>query len=153
MIITPKNTPPMRLFCKRLSIPALLGFAILTGGPASADTTFLPAPESERFRLSVVGLEGVIPDTAPVTITKRNIRYPMAAEDFGREGWVIVEMDIDEEGVPYNTEIVSSQAGSMFHRSALNALQDFRFAPATLDGKAVAVEGKRFKVSYSFTER
>lgn len=148
-----KNSIPSRRLSRRIGVPALLGLALLTGGAASADTAFMPQPESERFKLSVVGLDGVVPDTAPFAIVTSDLRYPPRALDIGKEGWLIVEMAIDEKGMPYNAEVVSSVGDPAFHRSALRAIKKFRFAPAMLDGKAVGVEGKRFKISFNLKNR
>jgi len=99
--------------------------------------------------LTVVGSKGTSPDTAPSVIEAAEINYPVRAIDKGREGWVIVEIDIDANGLPYNEEIVRSEASALLQKPALQALKKYRFAPATLNGNAVGVEGKRFKITYS----
>lgn len=154
MTSTLEKTPLSHSILKILSLSALLGLTVVASFPASAGkaskATYKPTTAVEG--LTVVGTNGLAPDTAPLAIDAPEVRYPFSAAERDQEGWVIVEMDIDEKGRPYNTAIVRADADRVFHRSSLRALKKFRFVPATLDGQAVAVTGKRYKISYSFQD-
>jgi len=130
-----------------------LFFGTLTASTtASAESSIKSNPAPSIVGLTVVGSKDTTPDTAPSVIEAAEIKYPIRAIDKGRDGWIIVEIDIDENGLPYNEEIVRSEASSLLHKPALKALKKYRFAPATLNGNAVGVEGKRFKITYSLRD-
>lgn len=137
---------------KILGASALMGLVAMSSVSAHAETTYRMSPELAGKGLSVVGQDGIAPDTAPVPVFQAELDYPRRAMDKNQQGWLIVEMDIDAAGVPYNTKVVRSDASPLFNRSSLDALEKFRFSPATLGGKAVAVEGKRYKVIYNLKE-
>jgi hypothetical protein len=137
-------------FLKLLALPVLLGVTVSAAFPATAEMSTLPSVSTATMGLSVVGAGGRIPDTAPVPIFKEELKFPYLQKD--EEGWVIVEMDIGEDGIPYNTKVVGFEGAKAFRRSSLRALKKFRFVPAMLDGEPVAVAGKRYKVSYSYAD-
>lgn len=137
---------------KFLSFSALLGVTVATSFPASAGMALAAKTTVPANGLAVVGMAGTVPDTAPVILAKAELRYPYLPDGKSQEGWVIVELDIDAKGRPYNASVVQSDGGKVFHRSSLRALKKFRYAPATLDGVPVAVTGKRYKISYNYTD-
>lgn len=137
---------------KAVSFAAVLGGAILATTPASAALTDLPSLSEKVSLLEVVGVEGLAPDTLPEP-TKRSVpRYPFRAVEDGREGWVIVQLDVDAGGKPLNAQVVEAVGGPYFNRASLKALKKFRFKPATLEGKAVAVTNVRYKFTYALTD-
>lgn len=152
MKTTLANTRRALLARKFLGLSTLMAVAAMGSLPAGAETISKPPSVLAVDGLSVVGLDGVAPDTAPVPVVTAELRYPNRAMDKGKEGWLIVEIAIDETGVPYDAEVVRSEASLLFNQSSIEALEKFRFAPATLDGKAVAVEGKRYKVIYNIKD-
>lgn len=135
-----------------LSLSTFLGLAVAGTVPAAAETSYQPPSVLAVDGLTVVGQEDLVPDTAPIPVVMADLPYPPRAMDRGKEGWLIVEIAIDETGVPYDAEVVRSEGSVLFNQSSLKALEKFRFAPATLDGKAVAVKGKRYKVIYNLKD-
>ncbi len=135
-----------------LGLSAFFALAAAVSVPAEADTAYHAPSVLAVDGLTVVGQDGVTPDTAPVPVSMSKLSYPSRAMDRGKEGWLIVELAIDETGIPYNAEVVRSEASTLFNQSSLKAFENFRFAPATLDGKAVAVTGKRYKVVYNLKD-
>lgn len=136
----------------RLGLSTLLALAATISVPAAADTAYQAPSVLAVEGLTVVGQDGVAPDTAPVPVSMTKLSYPSRAMDRGKEGWLIVELAIDETGIPYDAEVVRSEGSVLFNHSSLKAVESFRFAPATLDGKAVAVTGKRYKVVYNLKD-
>ena len=63
--------------------------------------------------------------------------YPMAHLQIGRQGWVQVSYCVDETGRPRNMSVVDSTGYESFERSALDAVVNWQFKPATVDGKPV----------------
>lgn len=146
------NTRRLSSAKKRLGLATLLALAATISAPAEADTAYSAPSVLAVEGLTVVGQDGVTPDTAPVPVTMTKLSYPSRAMDRGKEGWLIVELAIDETGVPYDAEVVRYEGSVLFNQSSLKAFENFRFAPATLDGKAVAVTGKRYKVVYNLKD-
>jgi len=134
------------------SIFTLVCGSILASTSATAESHAGFDPARVVADLSVVGAQGIVPDTAPLVVETAEIQYPNRAIDKGLDGWVIVEIDIDENGMPYNAEIVRSEASPLLHQPAMKALKKYRFIPATLNGKAVGIEGKRYKITYELRE-
>ncbi|MCX6138766.1 MAG: TonB family protein [Ignavibacteriales bacterium] len=64
--------------------------------------------------------------------------YPESARKSGLEGTVWVKIWIDEEGVPQKADIIKSDAGD-FNQASIDAAMKWRFTPAMLKGKPVAV--------------
>jgi TonB family protein len=73
-------------------------------------------------------------------------RYPAEEQAAGKSGTVALSIDIDARGRVTNVEVVES-AGSHFDAAAVEAVRQFRFEPAALGGKAVAV---RLRYRYQF---
>jgi protein TonB len=54
-------------------------------------------------------------------------------------GEVVVEAIIREDGVPYRPRVLKPGGGPAMQYEALEALRQWRFAPAKLEGKPVKV--------------
>lgn len=70
-------------------------------------------------------------------IYRENPEYPQNKARQMRDGIVVVEFDVDTAGFVKNPEVVSSQGGKEFERSALSALKKWRYAPKFEDGQPV----------------
>ncbi|WP_017932366.1 energy transducer TonB [Robiginitomaculum antarcticum] len=55
--------------------------------------------------------------------------YPRASYRAGRQGWVIVRLDVDAAGVTQNIAVERSVPEGRFSKSAVNAVRDWRFEP------------------------
>jgi protein TonB len=73
---------------------------------------------------------------APVVIRRVTPEYPRIALQARRNGWVIVECIIDKTGHIRDARVVGSNFGA-FEQPALDAVQQWLFAPGTLHGEAV----------------
>jgi protein TonB len=73
---------------------------------------------------------------APVVIRRITPEYPRIALQARRNGWVIVECIIDKSGHIRDARVVGSNFGA-FEQPALDAVQQWLFAPGTLHGEAV----------------
>jgi TonB family protein len=68
--------------------------------------------------------------------------YPAAELLAGTQAQVVVEFSLDVHGVPHDVEVAGASAGP-FVVAALQALQQWRFAPP-------AVSGRRYRQAFSF---
>ncbi len=75
----------------------------------------------------------------PGVLHRVNPVYPEMARRAGRQGNVIVEAVIDTSGEVRDVRVLSRPLGFGLEESALNAVRQWRFSPATRNGKAVAV--------------
>jgi TonB family protein len=73
----------------------------------------------------------------PVLISQVNPEFSDEARRNKIEGVVIVSLVVDEEGMPIDIRLVRG-AGHGLDENAIAAVSQYRFEPATLDGKVVA---------------
>jgi protein TonB len=86
----------------------------------------LPAGSAERV-------------TAPVKVGGEPPFYPVALHAACLEGQVAVRVILDEQGRPLFPEVVDSAGGPVMSFTTLEAMRTWKFRPATLDGKPIAV--------------
>lgn len=86
---------------------------------------------------------------APTVLNEVKAVYPLDAADAGAEATVVLEVDIGVDGTVLDARVVSS-AGPAFDRAAVEALRQFIFSPAELDGEPAAV---RIRYEYAFSHR
>lgn len=55
--------------------------------------------------------------------------YPRRAFNSGRQGWVIIKLDVSDEGLTENVEIDRALPDSLFGGSARSAVKNWRFQP------------------------
>lgn len=81
--------------------------------------------------------EGVV---KPKVIHKESPKYPEAARKDGIQGTVNVMATIDTQGIPRGATVVSMSPGAEeLAASAVDAVQRWRYEPATLNGRPVEV--------------
>jgi protein TonB len=148
--ISKKDEALMGMLTKKAAFMVLLGVTLAVPSFSGASAVSLKANAASLGSVvEVMGATGTRPDSQPVPTERVSPKYPPRALEISREGWVVVELDIDEYGRPLNPEVVATGESSLFNNSAVSAIKKFRFKPATLDGKAVPVTGKRYKVVYA----
>lgn len=81
-------------------------------------------------------------------LTSIEPKYPLKAKRKGVELEIMVEFDIDKNGQVKNIQFESKSKVSLFRRTIRNAMEKWRFLPATKNG--VAVESKMAKI-FSFS--
>ncbi len=100
-------------------------------------------PESGKAVLEQAPAEAYVPPHRVSTLprVRREVRagYPEAARREEIEGRVVLRVLVDEEGAVVEAEVVEGP-GYGLDEAAREALLEFRFQPATLDGRPVATE-------------
>jgi protein TonB len=89
------------------------------------------AQDSDRVYKS--GDPGVV---LPKVIHQVAAKYSQSAQDQGITGAVTLACEVDKEGKPRNITVIEGVEEGL-DRNAAEALREFRFDPATLDGKPV----------------
>lgn len=103
-----------------------------------SDVDTLPTPTEEYL---VSEMPSVLSEVRPT--------YPKSARDQRLEGAVVMDILIDEAGDVRQTTLV--EGPEVFRPGALEAIKKFKFRPAKVDGKAVAVKIRytlRFQLEY-----
>jgi TonB family protein len=84
----------------------------------------------------------------PRILKKVEPSYPETARKDGLSGFVVVDLVLDRQGVPHAPTVVRMSPGcEELAAAAVEAVLQWRFAPATLDGRPVPVS---FQVTVSF---
>ncbi|WEN14925.1 energy transducer TonB [Rhodanobacter sp. AS-Z3] len=76
--------------------------------------------------------------TAAVLVKSVPARYPTAAMRTRQEGWVVVSFTVDPDGKTSEVKVVDSQPRHVFDRAAMDAVERYRFTPATRNGEAIS---------------
>lgn len=90
------------------------------------DSTQLPTP-TEEYLVSEM----------PVVISEVRPTYPKEAKDQQLEGSVALDVLIDDQGLVRQVKVI--EGAEIFKAGALEAMRKFKFKPAKVDGKSVAV--------------
>jgi len=78
--------------------------------------------------------------------------YPAAAARSGKQGYVTVQYDIDEQGFVINTKVVDgSPRSEVFEEASVDAAKRFRYAPGFEDGVAVVTKDVKNKFTFSLS--
>lgn len=88
------------------------------------------------------------PDQDYLPIYRANPSYPRTAANAGSEGYVILELTVDENGFVKNPKVFDSTGSKSFHKASLDAAKKFRYAPRFENGQAVATEGVKYHFSF-----
>ncbi|MBN1238586.1 MAG: energy transducer TonB [Gammaproteobacteria bacterium] len=98
-------------------------------------TVAVPVPSADTAGGVPKPIVGVLPE------------YPRKAARFGLEGRVVVEYTVSRLGTAEEIVIVES-THELFHRAALDAAREFRFAPRLVGGEPVDVHGVRTTIRF-----
>lgn len=119
-----------------IAAPANGGLGSLVGSASAA----LPAPPKPAEPV-IRGGQVV----EPRLIARVSPSYPSLAASNHIEGDVVVEATIDQTGKVTSTKIISGP--TLLRGAAMNAVRQWKYSPATLDGKPVAMQ---YKVTVRF---
>ena len=75
--------------------------------------------------------------------------YPRNAIRLGREGYVLIEFDVDTDGSVLDPYVVESEPTGVFERSAIKAVRKWLFSPPVYKDVSVKVNDVRAKVTFA----
>jgi protein TonB len=114
---------------------------VVGNGGGAAPVTPAPEPEPEAPVHAATGRRGPvqIPEeaVAPVALDRPMPAYPDAARRSGVQAEVVARLVVDEDGTVSAVEILRGHPD--FDALVREALRHWRFSPATVDGRALAV--------------
>lgn len=77
--------------------------------------------------------------SAPVPIAGNPLpKYPISALRHGEGGQVVLQVRIDEKGLPIDVDVARRSGSRDLDRAAMQAVREWRFKPATRNGKPVS---------------
>ena len=122
------------------------GFEIQRETSTLIDKLDTPTPDEAP------GLDGVSFESEPGVVRpaykfKAEPKYPEVASKAGKEGQVILQATIDENGIPQDI-VAITDIGFGFEAAAIAALKKTTFRPATKGGNPISLQ---VEIPYSFT--
>ena len=99
-----------------------------------------PTPAPPRETPAPAAVASPSASTAPVPLSAPAPSYPPEALRNGESGTVLLRVHVDPQGVPYSIDLVQSSRSRALDRAANQAVQRWRFHPATRGGQPVAGE-------------
>ncbi len=90
---------------------------------------------------ALVGGGQFIGDGGLIPLVRIAPRYPRSALIEGKEGYVIVELLVDESGSVLTAKVVEFSPSSIFNAAAVQAVLKWKFKPRVSGGVAVKQRG------------
>jgi TonB family protein len=89
--------------------------------------------------LCLVSMPGIASheDTKPILTTTAAVSYPEESRKLNEQGDVVIDVLVNEDGTPLETNVRSSSGYPRLDKAALGAAKHWRFKPALDDGKPV----------------
>lgn len=109
-----------------------------TGGPVIG----IPANQLAGFGL------GALSDMDAVPLVRIEPEYPRRAAQLGLKGWVHLRFTVTTVGTTKDVMVVDSEPPRTFDRSAMRAVQKFKYRPKVVDGKPVEQYGVEIVITF-----
>ena len=101
-------------------------------------------------------LEGYVGEDRTVISVKKVFdsvpTYPRNALRMGREGYVLIEFDVDTDGSVLDPYVIESEPTGVFERSAIKAVRKWLYEAPTYNGVSVKVNNVQVKVSFNLDD-
>jgi len=106
-------------------------------------------PEFDDGGMDELGAPG---DRRAIPIVRIPPQYPNRPLSRGIEGWVILEFTITSTGTVEDVRVIDSDPARVFDRSAIRAIQRWKYQPKLVDGKPVPQPNMREQVTYQIED-
>lgn len=107
-------------------------------------------PEFESPDISRDDMNFTVSDRDAQPLVRVAITYPPRAAERGTEGSCQMVFDVNPEGSPYN--IQANCTDSVFERTSIRTVEQWKYAPKIVDGQPVARTGVQTTLTYEFEE-
>jgi len=115
--------------------------------PDDAVGTIVPIVET-TMELVSADLAGGGSDRDVVPLVRVEPQYPMSAKQKGIEGWVELMYTITKLGTVTDIIVTAANAGTLFNRSAIQAVSKWKYNPKIENGVAVERPGVRQRIKF-----
>jgi len=116
----------------------------VTAETGAVDIAFVAPKASKSISIGRTALT----DGEHIPIVKVQPNYPSSAASRGIEGYVIVSFTILPSGATAHAEVIEAQPKSVFNRSALKAVERFKYKPKVVNGEAQPVHNVHHRLTY-----
>ena len=87
-------------------------------------------------------------DGEPIPLVKPFPQYPRKAARAGKEGFVLLKIDITAAGAVENVRLVKSNPRRLFDQAAIKNVYQYRYRPKMIDGKPVVKRDHLVQVDF-----
>jgi len=135
-----KTTTPTKVVQqKKMQLKPRLPFQLNPKLPVTS--TSLTMPAMEHFSMKIPTLKGLYEmgelDSPLTPLAKIPPIYPMRAMRRGIEGWVKVRFLVNTQGRVEQLKVIESDPESVFDKSVINCISQWKFKPGTVEGEPV----------------
>jgi periplasmic protein TonB len=106
--------------------------------PQPAKTLSTPSPTQQPQAASVPAAKTDVSIPARYAAGNQKPRYPQLSRAYGEQGTVVLRVLVQPDGRAGAVEIKTSSGYPLLDEAAQTAVQEWRFNPATVDGKPIA---------------
>ncbi|MGK0296621.1 MAG: protein TonB [Gammaproteobacteria bacterium] len=85
-------------------------------------------------------------------IVSINPDYPVSAIARNIEGYVTLEYTVGKDGATRDIRVIESYPSSTFDKSAIRALERYKYQPAIFNGKAIESRGYQIRLTYKMED-
>ncbi len=119
-----------------------------------------------KFIFLLLGLSfvsSVFSDTGYITVDGETIEieversyqtpatYPRKALRLEREGYVIIEFDVAQDGSVIAPYVLEGEPAGLFNRAAMKSIRKWIYEPSTYDGVPVQVNDVQVRINFNLT--
>ena len=100
--------------------------------------------------LSDIGYVGE--DETEITVERNYAKppsFPRKALRLGREGYVVVEFDVDTDGAVLDPYVVEATPQGVFERSAIKAVRKWVYIPPSFNGQSVKANNVQVRLNFN----
>jgi protein TonB len=106
--------------------------------PQPAKTLLTPSPTQQPQTASIPAARTDVSIPASYAASNRKPRYPQLSRAYDEQGTVVLRVLVQPDGGAGTVDIKTSSGYPLLDEAAQTAVQDWRFNPATVDGKPIA---------------
>ena len=78
--------------------------------------------------------------------------YPRNAIRLGREGYVLIEFDVDTDGAVLDPYVIESEPTGVFERAAIKAVRKFLYDPPMYNNTSVKVNNVQIHLTFQLAD-
>ncbi len=148
---TKKREPPKREKPEHPPPPPDISLSKASLEPGAGITAIVPVVDPADALLGgIMGGGGADRDVVP--LVRINPDYPMRARQRHIEGWVVVEFTISKAGTVKDPVVIASHPGTIFDRSAVQAVRRWKYNPKIEGGAAVERAGVKVRLDFEMED-
>ena len=134
-------------------VPEQVEVQVETSGPTNNDLGIGRASLGGGVDLGAIDL-GPSTDGDYLPLVRVQPQYPRRAQERGVEGYVIVELTVNEDGTVPEESIIVIEADPQgyFETAAKKAAVKFKYKPKVVNGKPQKVTGVRYRFTFDLAE-